>query len=73
MANVFLRICSTHCNSQVLSQKELCDERLANAKLEFEKKMSKLGAPPSASVQVRCFSLLQDTDQEKELEIISKL
>lgn len=73
MANVFLHICRTHCNSQVLSQKELCDERLAAAKLEFEKKMSKLCTPLSASVQVRCFSLLQDTDQEKELKIISKL
>lgn len=34
----------THCNSQVLSQKELCDERLAAAKLEFEKKLSKLAS-----------------------------
>lgn len=32
----------THCNSQVLSQKELCDERVAAAKLEAQKKMEKL-------------------------------
>ncbi|KAM9823069.1 Golgi membrane protein 1 isoform X2 [Syngnathus typhle] len=32
----------THCNSQILTQKELCDERVAAAKLEAEKKMAKL-------------------------------
>lgn len=32
----------THCNSQVLSQKELCDERLAAAKLEAQKKIDKI-------------------------------
>uniref|UniRef100_A0AAQ6IEX5 Golgi membrane protein 1 n=1 Tax=Anabas testudineus TaxID=64144 RepID=A0AAQ6IEX5_ANATE len=32
----------THCNSQALSQKELCDERVAAAKLEVQKKMEKL-------------------------------
>ncbi|XP_070821568.1 Golgi membrane protein 1 isoform X2 [Chaetodon trifascialis] len=32
----------THCQSQVLSQKELCDERVAAAKLEVQKKMEKL-------------------------------
>ncbi|XP_049618257.1 Golgi membrane protein 1 isoform X2 [Syngnathus scovelli] len=31
----------THCNSQILTQKELCDERVAAAKLEAEKKMAK--------------------------------
>ncbi|KAK5932442.1 hypothetical protein CgunFtcFv8_004144 [Champsocephalus gunnari] len=36
----------THCQSQVLSQKELCDERVAAAKLEVQKKMEKL-IPPS--------------------------
>ncbi|XP_059193310.1 Golgi membrane protein 1 isoform X2 [Centropristis striata] len=36
----------THCHSQVLSQKELCDERVAAAKLEVQKKMEKL-IPPS--------------------------
>lgn len=35
----------THCHSQVLSQKELCDERVAAAKLEVQKKMEKLIAP----------------------------
>lgn len=39
----------THCNSQVLSQKELCDERVAAAKLEIQKKMEKLIAPQSAT------------------------
>lgn len=41
----------THCHSQVLSQKELCDERVAAAKLEFQKKMEKLILPPGASSQ----------------------
>ncbi|XP_040011702.1 Golgi membrane protein 1 [Xiphias gladius] len=35
----------THCHSQVLSQKELCDERVAAAKLEVQKKMEKLIIP----------------------------
>lgn len=41
----------THCHSQVLSQKELCDERVAAAKLEVQKKMEKLIPPPGASSQ----------------------
>ncbi|XP_061757744.1 Golgi membrane protein 1 isoform X2 [Nerophis ophidion] len=32
----------THCNSQVLSQRELCDERVEAAKMEVQKKMKKL-------------------------------
>ncbi|XP_019722686.1 Golgi membrane protein 1 isoform X3 [Hippocampus comes] len=32
----------TQCNSQILTQKELCDERVAAAKLEVQKKMTKL-------------------------------
>ncbi|XP_030594271.1 Golgi membrane protein 1 isoform X2 [Archocentrus centrarchus] len=32
----------TQCNAQVLSQKEMCDERVAAVKLEVEKKMQKL-------------------------------
>lgn len=40
----------THCNSQVLSQKELCDERVAGAKLEVQKKMEKLIASQANSV-----------------------
>ncbi|XP_051277602.1 Golgi membrane protein 1 isoform X1 [Dicentrarchus labrax] len=39
----------THCQSQVLSQKELCDERVAAAKLEVQKKMEKLIPPPAVS------------------------
>ncbi|XP_071339212.1 Golgi membrane protein 1 isoform X2 [Trachinotus anak] len=39
----------THCQSQVLSQKELCDEKVAAAKLEVQKKMEKL-IIPSAGV-----------------------
>ncbi|XP_022613535.1 Golgi membrane protein 1 [Seriola dumerili] len=35
----------THCQSQVLSQKELCDERVAAVKLEAQKKMEKLIVP----------------------------
>lgn len=41
----------TQCNAQVLSQKELCDERVAAAKLEVEKKMQKLIRPAVQSQQ----------------------
>ncbi|XP_054466782.1 Golgi membrane protein 1 isoform X2 [Anoplopoma fimbria] len=41
----------THCQSQVLSQKELCDERVAAAKLEVQKKMEKLISPSGVSPQ----------------------
>ncbi|KAL6114093.1 golm1 [Pungitius sinensis] len=41
----------THCQSQVLSQKELCDERLAAAKLEVQKKMDKLSSASVVSPQ----------------------
>ncbi|XP_029366641.1 Golgi membrane protein 1 isoform X1 [Echeneis naucrates] len=37
----------TQCQSQVLSQKELCEERVAAAKLEVQKKMEKLIIPPA--------------------------
>ncbi|KAJ4942309.1 hypothetical protein JOQ06_012175 [Pogonophryne albipinna] len=39
----------THCQSQVLSQKELCDERVAAAKLGVQKKMEKLTTPSGVS------------------------
>ncbi|XP_013770387.1 Golgi membrane protein 1 isoform X2 [Pundamilia nyererei] len=39
----------TQCNAQVLSQKELCNERVAAAKLEAEKKMQKLIHTPVSS------------------------
>lgn len=41
----------THCHTQVLSQKELCDERVAAAKLEAQKKWEKLVPPPAVSSQ----------------------
>ncbi|XP_068559648.1 Golgi membrane protein 1 [Cebidichthys violaceus] len=41
----------THCQSQVLSQKELCDERVAAAKLEVQKKIEKLISPSGVSPQ----------------------
>ncbi|XP_071369673.1 Golgi membrane protein 1 [Centroberyx affinis] len=41
----------TQCNTQILSQKELCDERVAATKVEFQKKMDKLIAPPVVSSQ----------------------
>lgn len=41
----------THCHSQVLSQKELCDERVAAAKLEVKKQMQKLIPPTGVSSQ----------------------
>lgn len=55
--------CRTHCNSQVLSQKQLCDERLAAAKLEYEKKLLK----PAAEL-VRCFSLSTPSESKKRSE-----
>lgn len=41
----------TQCNAQVLSQKELCNERVVAAKLEAEKKMQKLIHTPVSSQQ----------------------
>ncbi|XP_078106978.1 Golgi membrane protein 1 isoform X1 [Sander vitreus] len=41
----------THCHSQVLSQKELCEERVAAAKLEVQKKMETLISPSGVSSQ----------------------
>ncbi|KAM9360485.1 Golgi membrane protein 1 [Symphorus nematophorus] len=40
-----------HCNSQVLSQKELCDERVAAVRREVQKKMEKLNLPAGVSSQ----------------------
>lgn len=50
--------CRTHCHSQVLSQKELCDERVAAAKLDIQKKMKNLIPPPGVSSQVRWLSFV---------------
>ncbi|KAM4616154.1 Golgi membrane protein 1 isoform 1-T3 [Polymixia lowei] len=41
----------TQCNTQILSQKELCDERVAAGKLEVQKKMEKLIPPPAVLSQ----------------------
>ncbi|XP_076010220.1 Golgi membrane protein 1 [Genypterus blacodes] len=42
----------TQCNTQILSQKELCDERVAAAKLDVQKKMEKLIPAPGVPSQV---------------------
>ncbi|CAL8249327.1 unnamed protein product [Merluccius merluccius] len=39
----------TQCNTQILSQKEFCDERVAAARLEVQKKLEKLKAAPMSS------------------------
>ncbi|KAM7416817.1 hypothetical protein PAMA_018739 [Pampus argenteus] len=41
----------TRCHSQVLSQKDLCDERVAAAKLEVQNKMEKLILPSGVTTQ----------------------
>lgn len=46
-------LCRTHCNADIMSQKELCDERVATAKLEVEKKMKELSSSLDKSPQVR--------------------
>lgn len=46
-------LCRTHCNAQIMSQKELCDERVATAKLELEKKMKEFSTSLDKSPQVR--------------------
>ncbi|XP_071774096.2 Golgi membrane protein 1 [Centroberyx gerrardi] len=57
----------TQCNTQILSQKELCDERVAASKVEFQKKMDKLIAPPVASSQqVNGAPTLKGEEQVKE-------
>lgn len=38
----------TQCNTQILSQKELCDERVAAAKVDFQKRIEKLALPPAS-------------------------
>lgn len=35
-------LCRTHCNAEVMSQKELCEERVAAAKHEVEMKIKKV-------------------------------
>ncbi|KAM3867477.1 Golgi membrane protein 1 [Diretmus argenteus] len=50
----------TQCNTQILSEKELCDERVAAAKLEIQKKMEKLILPPVVSSQVNAAPLLKE-------------
>ncbi|XP_042344219.1 Golgi membrane protein 1 isoform X2 [Plectropomus leopardus] len=52
----------THCHSQVLSQKELCDERVAAAKLEVQKKMEKLIPPLGASTQTNAVDIAVKED-----------
>jgi len=42
----------------VLSQKELCEERVAAAKREVQKKMERLISPPGVSSQVSALSCL---------------
>ncbi|KAK7933800.1 hypothetical protein WMY93_004696 [Mugilogobius chulae] len=55
----------THCNSQVLSQKELCDERVTAAKLEVQKKMEKLIASSQLAnaVDVTIKALSNETEK----------
>lgn len=50
----------THCQSQVLSQKELCDERLAAVKLEAQKKMGKVVPPVGASTQENAVEVVKE-------------
>ncbi|XP_029916285.1 Golgi membrane protein 1 isoform X1 [Myripristis murdjan] len=57
----------TQCNTQILSQKELCDERVASAKLEVQKKMEKLIPPPViSSQQVNGVPTVNGEEQTKE-------
>ncbi|XP_029916286.1 Golgi membrane protein 1 isoform X2 [Myripristis murdjan] len=56
----------TQCNTQILSQKELCDERVASAKLEVQKKMEKLIPPPVISSQVNGVPTVNGEEQTKE-------
>lgn len=44
---VFAHTFRTTCHSQILSQKELCDEKVEAVKLEIKKKMEKLNPAPS--------------------------
>lgn len=46
-------LCRTHCNAEIMSQKEQCEERVAAAKLEVETKMKKLGTAPDESSPVK--------------------
>uniref|UniRef100_A0A3B5KW47 Golgi membrane protein 1 n=1 Tax=Xiphophorus couchianus TaxID=32473 RepID=A0A3B5KW47_9TELE len=46
-----------HCQSQVLSQKKLCDEKMAAVKLEVQKNVQKAVPPEGAPTQVTCLTV----------------
>ncbi|KAM9858946.1 Golgi membrane protein 1 isoform 3-T3 [Aulostomus maculatus] len=63
----------THCNSQVLSQKELCEERVAAAKLEVQKKMEKLNPPAGAqdTADKEDAAVVPESDSGKAAAVVS--
>lgn len=46
-------LCRTHCNAELMAQKELCEERVAAAKHEVETRMKKLSPSQGESLQVK--------------------
>ncbi|XP_056137714.1 Golgi membrane protein 1 isoform X2 [Lampris incognitus] len=60
----------TQCNTQILSQKELCDERVAAIKIEVKKKMEKLIPAEVVSSQVNAVPTqkLEGPVKKEELE-----
>lgn len=46
------RVCRTQCNTQILAQKEECNEKVAAAKLEVQKKYEKQTSAEADVVQV---------------------
>ncbi|KAM8886506.1 Golgi membrane protein 1 [Spinachia spinachia] len=69
----------THCQSQVLSQKELCDERLAAAKLEVQKKVDKvtsasvLSPQLTAGVSKEVKAVMSEVDAAKTVTVVSQI
>ncbi|XP_040050687.2 Golgi membrane protein 1 [Gasterosteus aculeatus] len=69
----------THCQSQVLAQKELCDERLAAAKLEVQKKMDKLTLASVLSPQETAGTtkegktVMTEVDAAKTVTVVSQM
>ncbi|KAG7223445.1 hypothetical protein INR49_015548 [Caranx melampygus] len=55
----------THCQSQVLSQKELCDERVAAAKLEVQKKWRNLLSLLQVAQHRYMWCIMMSTSQQE--------
>lgn len=59
---MFACMCRTHCNAEIVSLKEQCEERVETAKREVQMKMKKLSLSPEKPSPVRrplCLKMLE--------------